>query len=96
MEPKRTNKTYSPAFKREALALIYEQGYSVPEAALALGIRSNILYRWKKEDEERQSGISVSGAERSELIRLRREVKNLRMEKEILKKAATFFAKKVK
>jgi hypothetical protein len=43
---KRTNKQYSKEYKEEAVALIRDQGYTVPEAAKSLGIASNILYRW--------------------------------------------------
>ena len=45
MGQKRTNKQYSKEFKEEAVALIRDQGYTVPEAAKSLGIASNILYR---------------------------------------------------
>jgi transposase-like protein len=57
----------------------------VPEAAKSLGIASNILYRWKQHIEEQQQGKVLSEDEREELKRLRKENKNLRMEKEILK-----------
>jgi transposase len=69
----------------QAVALIRDQGYTVPEAAKSLGIASNILYRWKDKIASNLEGISLSTDEREELIRLRKENKNLRMEKEILK-----------
>ena len=96
MTKKRTNRTYSPDFKKEAVALITEQGYSVAKAAESLGIRANLLYRWKDNEEAIASGSAPSSEERAELIRLRKEVKELRMEKEILKKASAFFAKEMK
>ena len=96
MQTKRQARTYSPAFQSEALALIKEQGYSVTEASSALGVRANVLYRWKQEAEDRDNGASLSVDERQELLALRRENKTLRMEKEILKKASTFFAKEMK
>ncbi len=96
MEQKRTYKQYSKEYKEEAVALVLEQGYSVPEAAKLLGIASNILYRWKSKIESQPEGKSLSVDEREELKRLRKEVKNLRMEKEILKKASAFFAKEMK
>ena len=83
-------------YKEEAVALVPEQGYSVPEAAKSLGIASNILYRWKSKIESQSEGKSLSVDEREELKRLRKEVKNLRMEKEILKKSSAFFAKEMK
>lgn len=95
MNQKRQNKSYPPAFKAEALALISEQGYSVPEAARALGIRDNLLYRWKKLLDEQNPSAVLASDERQELMALRREVKTLRMEKDILKKASAFFAKEM-
>ena len=85
MGQKRTNKQYSKEFKEEAVVLIRDQGYTVPEAAKSLGIASNIRYRWKDKITSDLEGISLSTDEREELIRLRKENKNLRMEKEILK-----------
>ena len=96
MTQKRSYKQYPKAFKEEAVALVIEQGYTVPKAAEALGVAANMLYRWKDEDERRKAGISLSEDERSELKSLRREVKALRIEKEILKKASAFFAKEMK
>ncbi len=66
-----------------------------------MGIASNILYRWKDKIASNLEGKSLSTDEREELIRLRKENKNLRMEKEIFKKASVgmphhFFAKEMK
>jgi transposase len=47
MEQKRSYRTYPKEFKEEAVSLINNQDYSVPEAAKSLGIRTNLLYRWK-------------------------------------------------
>lgn len=44
----RTHKTYPDQFKDEAVALVQEQGYTVPEAAKALGTNQGLLYRWKE------------------------------------------------
>jgi len=96
MGNKRTYKQYSKEYKEEAVALVQEQGYSVPEAAKSLGIASNMLYRWKEQIESQREGKSLSEDERDELKRLRKENKNLRMEKEILKKASAFFAREMK
>ncbi len=96
MGQKRVYKQYSKEFKEEAVALVREQGYSVLEAAKSLGITSKILYRWKGQIESQLDGKSLSADEREELKRLRKENKNLRMEKEILKKASAFFAKEMK
>ncbi len=96
MGQKRSYKQYPQEFKEEAVALVKEQGYSVPEAAKTLGIASNVLYRWKDKVEQQRQGEDLAEDERSELQRLRKENKELRMEKEILKKASAFFAKEMK
>jgi transposase len=96
MSKKRQYKQYTKEFKEEAVALITEQGYSVPEAAKSLGLNPNLLYRWKDKADEKQAGTAISEDERAELKRLCKEVKELRMEKEILKKASAFFAKEMK
>ena len=96
MSQKRTYKQYPKAFKEEAVALVREQGYSVAEAAKSLGIATNMLYKWKEKIEAEESGEALAEDERSELLRLRKENKELRMEKEILKKASAFFAKEMK
>ena len=96
MSQKRTYKQYTKEFKEEAVALVLEQGYSVPEAAKSLGIATNMLYKWKDKIEAECEGKALKEDEREELKRLRKEVKELRMEKEILKKASAFFAKEMK
>ena len=48
MSQKRAYKSYTKEFKEEAVALITDQGYSVPEAASALGVSVNLLYKWKQ------------------------------------------------
>ncbi len=86
---------YSKEFKDEAVKLITEQGYRVSEAARNLGIDSNMLGRWKRESEvdkvDHSNPVDLAAME-SELQRLRKENKRLQMEREILKKAAAFFA----
>ena len=96
MGQKRTYKQYSKEYKEEAVALVPEKGYSVPEAAKSLVIASNILSLWKSKTGSQPEGKSLSVDGREELKHLRKEVKNLRMEKEILKKASAFFAKEMK
>jgi len=96
MGMKRSYKQYPKAFKEEAVALVLDQGYSVPEAAKSLGIATNMLYRWKQQFEEQQQGQLLDANGSEELKRLRKENKELRMEKEILKKASAFFAKEMK
>lgn len=96
MSKKRIYQQHTAAFKEEAVALVTEQGYSVAEAAESLGIRANQLYDWKKKLETSQSESTLNADEKAELLRLRKEVKQLRMEKEILKKASAFFASEMR
>lgn len=90
-------KQYSKQFKIDAVKLITEQGYKVSEAARSLGIHEGVLRRWKSQlvadDTQAFPGHGKMSPEKEELIQLRKEVKKLKMEKEILKKAAAFFAK---
>lgn len=83
MTTKRTNKQYPKEFKEEAVALVLEQGYTAPEAAVSLGLNASLPYKWEDKIEEQQQGISFSGGEREELKALRKENKTLRMEKDI-------------
>ena len=96
MSKKRQYTSYSQEFKEEAVALVTEQGYSVSEAAASLGIRTNQLYGWKQKQAADQGDDLLNTEEKSELLALRKEVKRLRMEKEILKKASAFFAKEMR
>lgn len=92
----RKRRDYTEDFKRDAVALVTEQGYKPTEAARSLGIGANLIRRWKREFEEEASGVRLNADEREELKRLRKEVRMLRMEKEILKKASQYFAKEMK
>ena len=92
----RKRREYTEDFKRDAVALVTEQGYKPSEAARSLGIGDNLIRRWKREFEEESTGSRLSSDEREELKRLRKENRMLRMEKEILKKASQYFAKEMK
>ena len=73
-----------------------EQGYLIAEATRSLDVGANLLGRWKREYEAQARGEALNQDERDELKRLRRENRELRMEKEILKKASAYFAKEMK
>ena len=93
---KKKRRKYTQEFKEEAVKLITEQGYSFAETGRNLGVNPILLSRWKREIEGNSNNILSPGstvAMQSELKRLRKENKRLRMEREILKKAAAFFAK---
>ncbi len=92
----RKRRSYTEDFKREAVSLVTEQGYKISEAARSLDIGANLIRRWQQQFEEEAGGTRLSGDEREELKRLRKEVRQLRMEKEILKKASQYFAREMK
>ncbi len=56
MNQKRVYKAYTQEFKKEAVALVTDQGYSVAEAARPLGINAKLLYKWKNQQEAQTSG----------------------------------------
>jgi transposase len=93
---KKTRRKFPEEFKREAVALVTEQGYRVSEAARSLDVGENLLRRWKCKFEEEATVGGLDADEREELKRLRKENRQLRMEKEILKKASQFFAKEMR
>ena len=85
---------YPEEFRREAVRLLRRGDRSVPELARDLGCSPQSLRNWSKQldlDEGRRSD-GLTSEERDELRRLRREVRTLTEEREILKKAAAFFA----
>jgi transposase len=93
----RTRRTYTPEFKTEAVKLVTEQGYSVAEAARSLGIKDNLIRNWKQaldaQGEQAFPGRGKLSPFEEENRRLRADNKRLLAERDILKKAAAFFAK---
>lgn len=92
-----TRKKYTEEFKRDAVRLVLDQGYNHSEAARNLGIDRGMIGRWVKEfkadESEAFRGNGKLTAEQEELRRLREENRRLKLEREVLKKAAAFFAK---
>jgi transposase len=84
---------YSPEFRREAVRLLKSSGRSVPQLAREFGVSQQSLRNWERQAQA-DSGetADLSSDERAELRRLRRENRVLPEEREILKKAAAFFA----
>lgn len=97
---KRVYRTYSDEFKADAVHLVLQEGLSAASVAKDLGIHANTLLNWVnlKSPKNKDEGGSPDVIEDkdSELARLRRENRILREEREILKKAAAFFAKESK
>lgn len=90
---------FSLEFKQDAVRLVVEKGYTQQEAADHLGISQSALGRWIRAERKPETADSsgkkspLNLADQDELRRLRKENDQLRMEREILKKAAVFFAK---
>ena len=95
---------YTSEFKQEAVRLSQERGKSLAQVARELGVRADLLQKWKRQVEQDagRSGAAVfPGAgklppQEEELRRLRREVETLRQERDFLKRAAAYFAKESK
>lgn len=87
------NQQYSKEFKEEAVKLVLEHGYSQAEVGRNLGVSDKNINRWVKEARNPKEPKDNASDEQEELKRLRKEVTQLRLEREILKKAAAFFAR---
>jgi transposase len=85
---------YPEEFRRRAVELVRQRERPITQTAAELGVAQSALHRWLRQaavDDGEREGLST--AERSELVRLRRENRTLEMENEILKRAAAFFAR---
>lgn len=83
---------YTLEYKEEAVKLVTEQGYSQNEAARILGINNKNISRWVNELTNKKTKDNKKTPEQEEIRQLRKENDRLKMEREILKKAAAFFA----
>jgi transposase len=92
----RKRRTFTKEFKEEVVKLVLEGGKSVSQAAKDLELTPSVVAGWVKQAKI-DRGVNPSGAlttdEKRELAQLRKENRELRMEREILKKATAFFAK---
>ena len=89
-------RTFSREFKLAAVKKVIEQGLSYREVARELGIRDTYIHNWRKTfeaDGTLQKHIESDNSVEAELKRLREENRQLKMERDILKKATAFFAK---
>ena len=93
----RQRRSYTSEFKVEAVKLVRERGVSVAQAGRDLDVHENVLRKWVKElgSDPAQAfpGHGQMKPEQQEIERLRREVAKLKAERDILKKAAAYFAK---
>jgi len=85
---------WGPEFKAEAVRLVIEQNRKIAEVGNSLGVHPETLRKWVRKVQVDAGTIpGVTTAENEELKKLRREVRKLREEREILKKAAAFFVR---
>ena len=91
----KTRRRFTSEFKSEAVRLLAENGKPLQQVAAELGVHSNQLRSWRNERLAAGSADALARqkAEAAELARLRREVRRLEQENEILKRAAAFFAR---
>ena len=90
-------KRYAREFKLKAVRLVKERGVSVAQASRDLGVHANVLREWVRafaaDPEQAFPGRGQMKPDQLEVERLRREVQKLKAERDILKKAAAYFAK---
>ncbi len=100
MNAPRSRRKFTQEFKDDAVSLVIDQGYSCAEVARRLGVSDNNVNRWVRKYRQRHEVESADGLSpgemEAELKRLRKENKRLEMERDILKKAAAFFANESK
>jgi transposase len=93
MVKKRSRRRFTSEFKAETVKLVKQSNRSMADIAMELGISAKSVGEWVRLASESGSDMDLNVDERAELKRLRKEIQELRMEKEILRKATVFFAK---
>lgn len=92
-----TRRIFSREFKLEAVKMVSDRGVSVAQAARDLGLHENVLRKWvrdlKADPQHAFPGEGQMKPEQAEIAALRKEVAKLKMERDLLKKAAAWFAK---
>ena len=87
---------YSKEFKQEAVGQVIERGYSVRDVAARIGVSEHSLYRWVRKERQARTGTAQPSGSAEELAaevaRLKSELKRTQEERDILRKAAAYFA----
>lgn len=90
-----SNQRFTPEFKDEAVRQVVERGYSVKDVAERVGVSAHSLYKWVKrvrpDRSEKQADELIEA--KSEVLKLRAELRRTQEERDILKKAAAYFAR---
>lgn len=84
---------FSPEFKAEAVRQVLKRGYSVQEVAERVGVSTHSLYKWVRAARADQPEADELAAKKLEIQRLKAELRRVQEERDILKKAAAYFAK---
>ena len=93
-QPRRPRRKFTDEFKRDAVEIVRSTGKPIAQVARELGIYDSTLGNWVKQDEiDRGEREGLTSDEREELAELRRENARLRMERELIKRAAAFWVK---
>jgi transposase len=96
---KRARRKFTAEYKAEVVRLVLDGGKSIGQVSRELDLTESAVRNWVRQakiDAGRGPAGALTTAERAELVALRREAKQLRMEREILRKATAFFAKESK
>jgi transposase-like protein len=95
-EPARRKGRYPKEFRRDAAALVLDQHRTVADVARELGVVEQTLGNWVRQERiDRGEREGLSSEEREEMARLRREVKRLTMERDLLKRSVAFWVKEL-
>ena len=90
-----SSQRYTPEFKDEAVRQVLERGYTVAEVSQRLGVSAHSIYKWvklvKPDKSDEQAAELVEA--KSEILRLRAQLRRIEEERDILKKAARYFAR---
>ena len=87
-----SGKRYTEEFKIEAVRQVTDRGYSVSEVAERLGVTTKSLYEWVKRYSDHADQFQATKVQDAEIRRLKAELKRVTEERDILKKAARYFA----
>ena len=94
-KPRRLRRQFTAEFKAGAVRLVLDEGKSVSQVARDLDLTASAVSEWvaRARADRTKGKTGLTTEERAELAKLKKEVRELRMERDILKKAAAFFAK---
>lgn len=85
---------YDDAFKKDVVNMVVHQGRNVQEVSESLGIKANMVHRWKREYLDPSPSINSSATPTGDVLSLQKRIRDLEMERDILKKALGIFSQK--